>query len=319
MRRRVLLSLALATPALPARAQTWSPSRPIRVILPYAAGGGTDLHMRVLAEAMRPLLGQPVVVENRPGANGVIGSEIVARAEPDGHTLVDVTGGHVTNKYAMPNMPFDPIRDFSPITLLASYGMALIGATAAPFADISGLIAHARAHPGRVNFGTTTAFNSAALAELARLGGIEIEEVPYRGGGPMLNDLVAGHLLAGWASPQSVMPHLASGRMRILGITSTRRSALIPDVPTIAEAGLPGYEFNAWTALLGPAGMPPAIVQRLHGAVAEACADPAVRARLNSLGADGDVAGPDVLARVMREDDLRWAAAAARGMVIRPG
>ena len=319
--RRALLTSALAGLALPALAQApaWSPSRPIRVIVPYSPGGGTDLHMRVLAEAMRPLLGQPVVVENRAGANGVIGSEIVARAEPDGHTLVDVTGGHVTNRYAMPSMPFDPIRDFTPITLLSSYGMALIGATAAPFQDLRGLLAYARANPGKLNFGTTTAFNSAALAELARLGNVQVEEVPYRGGGPMLNDMVAGHLFAGWSSPQTVVPHLASGRMRILGITSTRRSALLPDVPTIAEAGVPGYEFNAWTALLGPAGMPAPIVQRLHAAIAEACADPTVRSRLNALGADGEVAGPEELARVMREDDARWAAAAARGMVLRPG
>jgi tripartite-type tricarboxylate transporter receptor subunit TctC len=197
--------------------------------------------------------------------------------------------------------------------------MALIGATAAPFQDVRGLLAHARANPGKVNFGTTTAFNSAALAELARLGGVSIEEVPYRGGGPMLNDLVAGHLLAGFSSPQTVVPHLASGRMRILGITSTTRSSLLPGVPTIAEAGVPGYEFAAWTALLGPAGMPPALARRLHEAVAEACADPAVRARLNSLGADGEVAGPGRLAQVMAEDDVRWAAAAARGMVLRPG
>ena len=314
------LALSLGAPARPAFAQRATaefPNRPIRVIVPYAAGGGTDLTTRLLLEAARPALGQPVVVESRPGANGIIGSELVARAEPDGHSLVAVTSGHVLNKYTMPNMPFDPVRDFTPITLMTRFALVLVGGMNTPFTDLPGALAFARAQPGALTVGSTTALGSVTAQEFARAAGIRITEVPYRGGGQMMLDIVAGTIATGFTSPQSATPHLSSGRMRILGISSAERAIQLPEVPTIAESGVPGFESTSWFGLLGPANLPLPIAQRIHDAIAAAMADPAVRARAIELGCDGRVEGPAEFAAVIRADDARWERAQREGLLPR--
>lgn len=325
--RRHLLARGLAAaglvataPARPATAQRPAaapafPNRPIRVIVPYAAGGGTDLTTRLLMDAIRPALGQPIVVEARPGANGLIGSEIVARAEPDGHTLVAVTSGHVLNRYTMPATPFDPVRDFAAVSLMTRFALVLVGGTGTPFTDMRGAIAHARAHPGRLTIGSTTALGSATAQDFARAAGLIVTEVPYRGGGQMMLDIVAGTVDTGFTSPQTATPHLSSGRMRILGISSRTRAVQLPDVPTIAESGVEGFESTSWFGLLGPAGLPLPVAQRIHDAIAAAMADPAIRARAIELGCDGVVEGPEAFAAIIREDDARWARAAREGLL----
>lgn len=309
--------LAAAAPAVaqqPRPAAGGFPSRPIRIVVPYSAGGGTDLTTRLFAEAIRPMLGQPVVVEARPGANGVIGSEAVARAEPDGHTLVAVTSGHVLNRHIMPNLPFDPVKDFTPVSLMTRFALVLVGGMHTPYRDLPGLIAYAKANPGAVSIGSTTALGSVTAQEFGRAAGIEFTEVPYRGGGAMMLDVMAGTIHAGWTSPQSATPHLNSGRARILGISSRSRAVQLPDVPSIAES-VPGFESTSWFGLLGPAGLPPAIAQRIHDAIAQAIADPAVRARAIELGCDGVVEGPEAFAAIIRADDARWARAAREGLL----
>lgn len=313
-RRRILAGLALGALATPALGQAPAfPTRPIRVVVPYSAGGGTDLTTRLFADAIRPLLGQPLVVEVRPGANGVIGTEAVARSEPDGYTLVAVTSGHVLNKYTMPGIPFDPVKDFTAVSLMTRFALVLVGSMAAPFADMRGALAHARAKPGDLTIGSTTALGSVTAQEFARAADLQVTEVPYRGGGQMMIDIVAGTIATGFTSPQSATPHLASGRMRILGISSATRAIQLPEVPTIAESGVPGFESTSWFGLLGPAGLPPAVAQRIHDAIAQVIQDPAVRARAIELGCDGVVEGPARFAEIIRADDARWTRAAREG------
>jgi len=266
-------------------------------------------------EAIRPALGQPIVVEARPGANGLIGSDAVARAEPDGHTLVAVTSGHVINKYTMPNMPFDPVRDFTAVSLMTRFALVLVGGMDAPFADMRGALAYARENPGAMTVGSTTALGSVTAQEFARAAGIRITEVPYRGGGQMTLDVMSGTLQTGFTSPQSATPHLRSGRMRILGISSAERAIQLPDVPTIAESGVDGFESTSWFGILGPANLPPQVAQRIHDAIASAMQDPAVRVRAIELGCDGKVEGPEAFAAIIRADDAKWQKARSEGLL----
>ena len=321
-RRRLLLSAivllqagAAAAAAARAEARSEWPRRTIRIIVPYAAGGGTDIFVRTLAEGLRPVLGQTVVVENRPGANGVVGSEAVARGDPDGHLFLVPTGSHTMNRYSMPSLPYDPVRDFAPVTLLSRFPMVLVASNAAPFRDVAGLIAAARAAPRSIGFGTSDAAISYAGNAFARMAGIEMSEVPYRGGAPLMNDLVAGHIPTGWNSTLAALAHIQSGRVRALGVTTATRSHLLPDVPTLAEAGVPGYEFAGWYGLFGPAALPPEAAARLHAAIEAALAEPALRARLRDLGADLNLLGPAAFAAFLRDDDARWARAAQEGLV----
>jgi len=314
-RRRLLLGTAALLPA-PALAQAW-PHRPIRLIVPYAPGGGTDVFARALAEGLRPLLGQPVLVENRAGANGVVGSEAVARAEPDGQVFLVDTGSHALNPYVMPSLPYNTQRDFTAVALLSRFPMLLSASALAPFQDVAGLVAAARAAPGSIGFGTSDAAISYAGNLFARLAGVRMEEVSYRGAAPMLNDLIAGHLPTGWNSTVAALPHLQSGRIRALGVTTAARTPLLPDVPTLAEAGVPGYEFAGWYAMLAPARLPAPIAARMSEAIGQALREPAIRQRLLGIGADLNPLGPDEFRTFLLQEDARWSQASRDGLVTR--
>ncbi|MBR0645451.1 tripartite tricarboxylate transporter substrate-binding protein [Plastoroseomonas hellenica] len=319
--RRSLLAAATATAVLPvahAAAQTaaW-PRRPVRLLVPYAPGGGTDVFARTLAEGLRPILGQPVLVENRAGANGLVGSEVVARGEADGHLFLVDTGSHVMNAYVMPNMPFQPLRDFAPVALLSRFPMLLAVGAAQPWRNVAELLAAARAAPRSIGFGTSDAAISYAGNLFTRLAGVEMVEVAYRGAAPMLNDLIAGHLPTSWNSTVAALPHLQGGRIRALGVTTAARTSLLPEVPTLAEAGVPGYEFAGWYGMVAPAALPPAIAVAMHAAIAEALRDAGIRERLSRIGADLGALGPAEFATFLREDDARWAQAARDGLIVR--
>lgn len=314
--RRSLLSAAASLPAGAALADGW-PQRPVRLLVPYAPGGGTDVFARTLAEGLRPILGQPVLVENRAGANGLVGSEAVARAAPDGELLLVDTGSHVMNAYVMPDMPFQPLRDFAPVALLSRFPMLLVAGAAQPWRDVAGLVAAARAAPRSIGFGTSDAAISYAGNLFARLAGIEMVEVAYRGAAPMLNDLIAGHLPTSWNSTVAALPHLQSGRIRALGVTTAARSTLLPDVPTLAEAGVAGYEFAGWYGMVAPAGLPPAIAATMHAAITAALRDGGIREKLGRIGADLGTLGPEAFRGFLREDDARWAQAARDGLIVR--
>ncbi|SHJ20489.1 Tripartite-type tricarboxylate transporter, receptor component TctC [Roseomonas rosea] len=315
-RRALLAGLPfLAAPGILRAQGTW-PQRPVRLLVPYAPGGGTDIFARSLSEGLSQVLGQTVVVENRPGANGSIGSDVVARAEPDGHLFLVDTGSHIMNSYVM-SLSYQPLRDFAPVSLLSRYPLLLTASGAAPFRDVAGLVAAARAAPRTIGFGTSDAAISYAGNLFTRLAGIEMVEIPYRGAAPILNDLVAGHLPTGWNSTVAATQHLAAGRIRALGVTTTTRTPLLPEVPTLAEAGVRGYDFAGWYAMVGPAALPPAIATRMHDAVEKTLQIPRVRERLAAIGADLGVMGPAELAGFLREDDARWAQAARDGLITR--
>jgi tripartite-type tricarboxylate transporter receptor subunit TctC len=323
-RRSVLLAAAtgsaawaaLSRPALAQGARSW-PQRPVRLLVPYAPGGGTDVFARALAEGLRPVLGQPVLVENRAGANGVVGSEVVARAEPDGQLFLVDTGSHSLNPYVMPALPYQTARDFTPVALLSRFPMLLAASAAAPYRTVAELIAAAKAAPRTIGFGTSDAAISYAGNLFTRLAGIEMVEVSYRGAAPMLNDLIAGHLPTSWNSTVAALPHLQAGRIRALGVTTAQRSSLLPEVPTLAEAGVAGYEFAGWYGMLGPAGLPPAIAEAMSSAIAQALREPTVRERLLRIGADLNAIGPADFAALLRAEDARWARAARDGLIVR--
>ena len=314
-RRPFLLgAAALAAPA-PLAAQPAWPTRPVRIIVPYAASGGTDILARAVGEALRPSLSQPIVVENRAGAAGVVGSEAVARAEPDGHTLLMVVSTHVMNRYHLPSMPFDPIRDFSPIAMLTRNTMVLVAAANQPFDSLRAMIEHAKRNPGRVGTGSTEALSSFIGQELARRAGVDMPDIAYRSGGQLMNDIVAGHLPTGWTSTVSAAPHMQTGRVRNLAVSTGSRSAFFPDVPTAAEQGVADFDLSGWVALLGPPRMDPALVARIGGMVQGAFGDAAFQDRLRALGVERDVRPAPALLEAMQRDDRIWAAAAQAGHI----
>ncbi|WP_207539410.1 Bug family tripartite tricarboxylate transporter substrate binding protein [Sabulicella rubraurantiaca] len=309
--RRALLAAPLMLPAL-ARAQS---SRPIRIIVPYAAGGGTDILARALAEAMRPSLPSPIVVENRAGAAGVVGSEAVARAEPDGHTLCAVVSTHVMNKHAMAQIPFDPLRDFSPVAMLSRSTFVLAAMASLPFNDIAGLRAHAQANPTRLSTGSTEALSSFIGQELARRLGIETPDVAYRAGSQLMTDIVAGHLPLGWTTTASATPHMTTGRAKVIAVSTATRTPFFPDVPSVQEQGVADFDLSGWVALLGPARLPDAVAARLFSAVETAYSDQAFRQRLVALGIEADLRPPAAAAEALRREDRIWAAARAAGHI----
>ncbi len=305
--RRALLGAMLATPAL-AQAE-WSPSRAIRLVAPYAPGGGVDTAARLLSVPMAATLGQSVVVENRGGAGGSIGAAEVARAAPDGHTVMVDALAHTVNPALMRGLPFDYATAFTPITQILVWPQILIVPRDFPARNLAEFIAHVRARPGQLSYGSSGNATAAHLASALLLfrTGLDMVHVPYRGGAPALQDLVAGNIAFVFGTVASSLQLAQEGRVRALAVSSATRLAALPDVGTVAEQGLPGYELNEWNGLYGPAGMAPAAVARWHGAVRHALADAAVRARLEALGAMPVGSDPAEFARYVATERARMA------------
>ncbi len=313
-RRAVLAApLSLAGPAL---AQAW-PSRPIRIIVPYAAGGGTDILSRALGEALRPTLPFPIVVENRAGGNGVIGTEAMIRAEPDGHTLTAVVSTHILNRHTMAALPYDPIRDVTPISMLTRNTMVLAASAALPFTDIAGLRAFAAQNPRALSTGSTEALSQFIGQELARRLNLDIPDVQYRSGGQLMTDIVAGHLPLGWTSTASATPHMTTGRVKIIAVSTATRTPFFADVATAQEQGLADFDLAGWVALLGPAGMPEALARRIHATMENAFQNQGFLARLAALGIEPDLRPQAPLLAAMQREDRIWAAAGAAGHITR--
>lgn len=284
--RRALLGAALlpASPRL-ARAQAF-PSQPIRIIPPYPPGGGTDTVARLLQPHLATQLGQNIVIENRGGAGGSIGAAEVARSPKDGHTLLLDSMGHVVNPTLMPGLPFDYATAFAPITQLTSQPQMLVVPAASPFRSLADLVATAKARPGVLSYASSGNGTGAHLAmvEFARMAGIEVVHVPYRGGGPAMTDLIAGNVAMAFASAAAATAHVQGGRLRALGAAGPRRIVALPDMPTIAEQGYAGFDWDEWNGLWTVAGSPPAAIERLHAAAIFALAQPDVRARMAQIG-----------------------------------
>ena len=311
MNRRSLIAGVAAFGAVrPARAQgSWTPDRPIRLVVPFAPGGSTDVTARLVAEAIAPRLGQPVVIENRPGAGGNIGSEAVARSAPDGHTLVMGTSStHATNVALYRNLPYQPLRDFAPVSQVSFIPNLLVVHPDVPARDLAALIAFGRAQPGRLNFGNAGSGTSQHLsaAMIASKAGIEVTHVAYRGGAPAVTDLIGGKIQAMAAPLVEVIAHVQAGRLRAIAVTTARRSALLPEVPTIAET-IPGFEVALWNGFFAPAGTPPAAVLRISSAVAEAMRSDDMRAKLAQQGSEPVGSTPEVFATFIAAEIPKWA------------
>jgi tripartite-type tricarboxylate transporter receptor subunit TctC len=311
MHRRRPLLLAAASAVLPsaARAQAaWAPERPVRLIVGFAAGGSTDVTARLVAAALGERLGQPVVVENRPGAGGNIAAEAAARAAPDGHTLLmGVSGILAANPALYRNLPFDPVRDFAPISQIAFIPNLVVVHPDLPAADLAGFVAHAKANAGRVHYGSAGNGTSLHLAGalLAARAGLALVHVPYRGGAPATTDLLSGKIQM-LASPLvEVVAHVQAGRLRPLAVTTARRSPLLPEVPTVAET-IPGFEVALWNGLLAPAGTPPRAIARFAAETAAALRGAELRNKLAEQGSEPAPSTPEEFARFIRAEIPRW-------------
>jgi len=302
-RREFLIAGLTAACATPALAQGWSPSRPIRMIAPYAPGGGVDTSARLLTGPMSAALGQSVVVENRGGAGGAIGAAEVARSAPDGLTVMIDALAHTVNPTLMRGLAFDYATAFTPITQVLVWPQILIVPQSMPVRTLQEFVAYAKARPGQLTYGSSGNATAAHLAAalFTRRAEIDVTHVPYRGGAPALQDLMGGNLSFVFATVASSMQLAQTGQVRALAVSSAARLAALPDVPTVAEQGFPGYELNEWNGLYGPAGLTPAMVSRWLAAVRAALADSAVQARLDALGAIPVGSEPAAFAEYVRQ------------------
>ncbi|MGH8639366.1 MAG: Bug family tripartite tricarboxylate transporter substrate binding protein [Burkholderiales bacterium] len=303
--------------AVPAAAQTY-PAKPVRLIIPFSAGGGTDIFARLIGRKLQDNMGQPFVADNRAGASGIIGCELVARAEPDGYTLLmGTTGTHTTNPAVYSKLPYDPLEDFEPISLIAESPFVLLVHPSLPVKSVKELIAFAKQRPGQLTYGSSGIGSSSHLGfELFNLmAGIKGVHVPYKGLAPAMTDTAAGQLMMTWNSITASAEFIKSKRVRALGIGSKKRSPLIPDVPTISEAGLPGYELGSWYGMFAPARTPQAIVRRLYEEIVKAIADPTLKEQFTALSADAVGSTPAQFRAVLRKDIAKWAKVAREANV----
>ncbi|MBP0466956.1 tripartite tricarboxylate transporter substrate binding protein [Roseomonas sp. PWR1] len=307
--RRSLIAATLFAPAV-ARAQGWAPTRPVRFVVPFPAGGATDVVARVLGERMQETLGQPVVVENRTGAGGNVGVENVVRSAPDGTTILMGTTGTLTvNPHLYATLGFDPLRDLSPISMAFTTDHVLVVNPSVAAATAQEFLALVRAQPGRLSYGSAGSGSSThTVPELFKLAArVDITHVPYRGSAPALNDLVAGNIQMMLDQIPSAIGQIRGGRVRALAVTGARRSALLPDVPTMAEIGLPDAQATSWGAVMAPGGLPAPIVARFNAAIADALGQQAVKDRLAAAGADGVGSSAEELAAYLRAESAKWA------------
>jgi tripartite-type tricarboxylate transporter receptor subunit TctC len=303
-----ILAALLAGAATSAVAQTY-PSRPVRLIVPQTPGSSTDIIARLVAQRLGERLGQTFVVDNRAGAGSLIGIELVARAVPDGYTLLVVASSITIHPVLHEKLSFDTIRDFAPITQVATYPSILVLNPNVPARSVTELIQLARAKPGQLNVGSSGVGTGTHLsAELFRsMTGVKWTYIQFRGGAPAITALLGGEVQLSFATMPLVLPHARSGRLRALGVTSSRRSPAAPDLPTIAESGVPGYDHGAWNAMLAPAGTPRAIVQKLNQEVRAVLALADVRERLLAEGAEPLSSTPEEFGSIMRAEMVKWA------------
>lgn len=304
-----LAACAVLAGGAAAHADDAFPSRPSRLVVPYTPGGNTDLLGRVVAQGLSQAWGQSVVVENKPGAAGTIGVEMVAKAKPDGYTTVLGSFGNILVARSLyKNLGYVPTKDLEPVALLAMPPVVLVANERLPFSDVKGLIDYAKSHPGELNYGSSGNGSSNHLfGELfASMAGIKLTHVPYKGSGPSVADTIAGQIQLNFAPFPLVREHIRSGKLKALAVTSAKRSPVLPDVPTVAEAGLPGYEAVGWFGLMAPAGTPPAILERINRDVNRVLTSPAVRENLMSEGAEPAGGSVEDARKSIAEGERKW-------------
>jgi tripartite-type tricarboxylate transporter receptor subunit TctC len=299
---------ALTMSVLPAAAQTY-PTRPITLVVPFPAGSTTDLVGRILADKLGDALGQRVVIDNRGGAGGVVGTESVARAEPDGYTLLMGTiGTHSINPYVYPKISYDPVADFTPIIQFGTAPNVLVVHPSLPVKTVKELIEYAKARPGQLNYASSGNGTSNHLsgAMFAAREGIKASHLPYRGGAQAITDLLRGEVQFMFYHYLPLLPHIAEGKLRALAITSASRISALPDVPTMKEAGMDDFEVSAWFGVYAPPKMPAPLVQKIHGAISGIINSPAVKASLIEQGIDPVNGSPEDLLALTKSEMARW-------------
>ena len=310
-RRRLLLAgaaLPVAGPALAQSAAPPWPTKPLRMIIGFAPGGPTDIVARVVAQRLSEQIGQPVLVDNKPGAGGNLAADLAAKAAPDGHTLFYNTSAITIAPALYGKVPYDTLKDFVPVSTTATNAMIVMVHPSVPARTIQEFVAHAKANPGKLNYGSsgTGTITHLATAALASALGLQMTHVPYKGSAPSLLDTAAGVVQLMTDTVNSALPYLRDGRLRPLAVTMPRRLAVLPDVPTLAETVLPGMEMSAWQGVVVPAGTPPAIVQRLNGELRRVLAHEETRQKLIAQGTEILGSTPDEYAAYLRSELARW-------------
>lgn len=314
MHRRTLavMAAALVLPcAALAQTETKWPTKPVKWVVPFPPGGAMDVIARTLGDRVAQDLGQPFVIENRPGAGGNIGAEYVAKQPADGHTIMITSIGMATNKALYAKLGYDPVKDFAPVSLLAVVpNVLVVNAARNPDRSVKDVLAHARREPGKLTYASAGNGTSIHLAGevFASMAGLQLLHIPYKGSGPAVTDMLGGQVDMMFDSITSARPHILSGKLQALGVTSARRSSALPDVPTIAETGVTGYEVSPWFAVFAPAGTPEDVVDRINKALIAAMRQPEILKKLESVGAEPIGSTPQALAEHLHKELLRWGA-----------
>ncbi|MDW5442159.1 tripartite tricarboxylate transporter substrate binding protein [Polaromonas sp. SM01] len=310
--RSLSAAVALGTgllASMPAAAQAAYPSKIITMVVPFSAGGTTDILARIVSQALTTELGQSVIVDNRAGAGGNIGGQAAARAPADGYTLfMGTVGTHAINAALYKKMPFDPIKDFAPLTRVANVPNLLVANPKQPFKNVKELIAYAKANPGTLNFGSSGSGSSIHLSgELFKtMAKVDMQHVPYKGSAPAVTDLLGNQIAIMFDNMPSAIQHVRSGKLVPLAVTTAKRSPELPDVPTIAEAGVPGYEATSWFGLFAPAGTPPAVVAKLNTAIVKVLAKADVKKKINEQGAEVYSETPEQFSAFIQKEAVKW-------------
>jgi len=305
-----IVAAAVAAPFTFAQGAATYPAKPVRLVVPFPAGGTTDILARAVAQRLSEAWGRQVIVDNRPGAGGNIGSDLVAKAAPDGYTLLMGTvGTHAINPSLYKNMPYDHVKDFAPVILVAGVPNVLVVNPSLPVHSVTELIAYAKANPGKLNFASSGNGTSIHLSgELFKaMTGVEMTHVPYKGSAPALTDLIGGQVQLMFDNLPSSLPFIKAGKLRALAVTSGARAAALPDLPTLAESGLPGFEASSWFGVLAPAGTSRDIVAKLNGAIAGWLASPEAKEKLLAQGAIAAGGTPEDFARHIGAETAKWA------------
>ena len=312
----ILAGVGLATVSPTALAQAF-PSKPVRIVVPFGAGGIADLTARTVAQALSTSLGQPVVIDNKPGAGGVVAAEMVAKADPDGHTLLLMSNANAVSAGLFHKLPIDQVRDFAPVGIIGTFDLAIVVANESPFRTLGDLIAYARANPDQLNLGSINIGSTQHLAaELFKTSaGIGVQVVPFNGTPAIVSALRGKQVDAAVEILGPMLPQIQSGAVRALAVAGDRRSGALPNVPTVVESGVAGYVVASWNALAAPAKTPPATIERLNRDLARALATPEVAAKLRQLNVEPKPGSPADLAQLLKSEIARWGAVIARAKI----
>ena len=305
--KNILLALAAFAFAATVHAQPY-PSRPVKIIVPFGPGGFTDVAARILQKELAPALGQPIIIENRPGAGSTIGTDAVAKAAPDGYTLVMISTAHVISPHLYKQMPYDPIRDFAPVMKLAEGPYVLVVHPSLPVKSVSELVALAKAQPGTIDYASSGNGSAQHLvgALFTTMAGVKLNHVPYKGSNQAMNDVIGGQVKVSFVGVPNALPNLTSGKLKALGVSTAKRYAELPDVPAIAEAGVPGYDATIWLGLLAPPGTPREVVQKINSEITKVLSNAEARKLMASAGVDVATSSPEEFGRLMQVELDRW-------------